>query len=235
MMMTNNSLSPLERRSFLSRLGLGIAAFGTAATALPGRVQAAAAARWQPSTHALDDWFEAPSAKHRIVFDSTTPLAAGAALAYANNFVTANKTGYNLEPSDLAIVIIYRHFATPFAYNDAIWAKYGPGLSEALEFSDPKTKQPLSRNIYTAGDYGFALPNFGTTLDKIIQQGGRFAVCDMATHFIAGLIADKTKGDANAIYRELTQNLIPNARLVPAGIVAVNRAQERGYAFSYVT
>ena len=227
---------PLERRSFLSRMGFGVAALSTAAaSALPGRAEAAATAGWQPAAHALDDWFEVPNAKHRFVFDTTTPLAAGAALGYANNFFAANKSGYNLEPAYLAVVIVYRHFSTPFAYTDAIWTKYGPGLSEALEFTDPKTKQPLTKNIYNSGDYGFALPNFGITLDKIVQQGGRFAVCDMATHFIAGLIADKTKGDANAIYQELAQNLIPNAHLVPAGIVAVNRAQERGYAFSYVT
>ena len=233
--MQDDTASRIERRSFLSRIGLGAAALGTAAAALPGGAKAATAARWQPTAHALDDWFEVPSAKHRIVFDTTTPLAAGAGLAYANNFFTANKSGYNLEPAGLAVVIVYRHFATPFAYNDSIWAKYGVVLSEALEFTDPKTKQPLTKNIYNSGDYGFDLPNFGTTLDKIIQQGGRFAVCDMATHFIAGLIAEKVKGDADAIYRELTQNLIPNSRLVPAGIVAVNRAQERGYTFSYVT
>jgi len=29
-------------------------------------------------------------------------------------------------------------------------------------------------------------------------------------------------------------NLVPNARIVPAGIVAVNRAQERGYSFASV-
>ena len=28
----------------------------------------------------------------------------------------------------------------------------------------------------------------------------------------------------------MVANLVPNARLVPAGIVEVNRAQERGYA-----
>jgi intracellular sulfur oxidation DsrE/DsrF family protein len=33
--------------------------------------------------------------------------------------------------------------------------------------------------------------------------------------------------------KEMAANLIPNARLVPAGIVAVNRAQERGYSFVY--
>jgi intracellular sulfur oxidation DsrE/DsrF family protein len=33
---------------------------------------------------------------------------------------------------------------------------------------------------------------------------------------------------------ELAANLVGNSRLVPAGIVAVNRAQERGYSFAYV-
>jgi intracellular sulfur oxidation DsrE/DsrF family protein len=37
------------------------------------------------------------------------------------------------------------------------------------------------------------------------------------------------------IFKELTEHLVPNARMVPAGIVAVNRAQEHGYMFAYVT
>jgi intracellular sulfur oxidation DsrE/DsrF family protein len=37
------------------------------------------------------------------------------------------------------------------------------------------------------------------------------------------------------IIKELTEHLVPNSHMVPAGIVAVSRAQERGYTFSYVT
>jgi intracellular sulfur oxidation DsrE/DsrF family protein len=36
------------------------------------------------------------------------------------------------------------------------------------------------------------------------------------------------------VFEEMKANLLPNARLVPAGIVAVNRAQERGYALASV-
>jgi hypothetical protein len=47
---------------------------------------------------------------------------------------------------------------------------------------------------------------------------------------IAGRTA-KATGDTDAIIKELGANLVcPNARLVPAGIVAVNRSQERGYS-----
>jgi intracellular sulfur oxidation DsrE/DsrF family protein len=39
---------------------------------------------------------------------------------------------------------------------------------------------------------------------------------------------------ADTIYNEMVANLVPNARIVPAGIVAVNRAQERGYSLASV-
>jgi intracellular sulfur oxidation DsrE/DsrF family protein len=37
-------------------------------------------------------------------------------------------------------------------------------------------------------------------------------------------------GSTDTIYNELVANLISNSRMVPAGIVTVNRAQERGYS-----
>lgn len=35
------------------------------------------------------------------------------------------------------------------------------------------------------------------------------------------------------IYQEFVANTVPNSHIVVAGIVAVNRAQERGYTFAY--
>jgi hypothetical protein len=230
--MVEKRANDMPRRSLLSRLGFGLAAASLAAGA--GRAQAQPAGAWRPAAHSEDDWFDQPSAKHRFVFDTTTPMAAGGALLYASNFFAANKSGYNLDPRDLSVVIILRHFSTPFAYTDAIWSKYGTQLSEILDFTDPKTKQAPRSNVYVSGDYGFALPNLGNTFGEAIQRGVRFAVCDMATHFFAANLASKTGGNADAIYRELTGNLLANAHMVPAGIVAVNRAQERGFTFAYV-
>ena len=42
-------------------------------------------------------------------------------------------------------------------------------------------------------------------------------------------------GDSDAILKEIGANLIPNAHFVSAGIVAVNRAQEKGYSFALAT
>jgi hypothetical protein len=46
---------------------------------------------------------------------------AGSALLYASNTFAANKAAYKLEPLDLAVVVVLRHFSTPFGYTDAIW------------------------------------------------------------------------------------------------------------------
>ena len=220
-----------QRRSFLSRFGVGLAAAGAVAAAIPARAQSAG---FQAARHPLDDWFDEPKAMHRLVFDTTTPNGGGAAMAYANNFIVANKSGYNVDAKDLAIVIILRHFSTPFAYNDAAWAKYGTIMAAPTNFTDPKTKQPPNANLYNKTGYGLDLPNFGTTIDALVQNGVRFAVCDMATHFFAGQIAQRTNQMPDAVYKELAASLVPNSRLVPAGIVAVNRAQERGYTLASV-
>jgi intracellular sulfur oxidation DsrE/DsrF family protein len=226
------SLSP--RRSFLSRLGLGVAAVGAtlASPAAPAQAQSSGSP-WQPARHAQDDWLDKLPGKHRFVFDSTMPDAFGASLLYSNNFFVANQDAYSLGNADLAVVIVARHFATPFAYNETIWAKYGPAFGKMLNVNDPQTKQPPKINIYNSAAAVGSLPSLGTTVDTVLKRGVQFAVCQMATRFIAGQLA-QGGGTADAIYTELAGNLINNARLVPAGIVAVNRAQERGYSFAYV-
>ena len=222
-----------DRRSMLSRLGIGAAALGAGIGVIPAQAQTAVSSRFQPAQYPQDDWFDQLKGSHRFVIDSTTPDGGGTALAFANNFFAANKSGYGLDPAALAVIIVLRHFSTPFAYNDAVWAKYSAQIFELTKFADPKTVQPPKTNLYNSAAYGLTLPNFGTTIDSLVNQGVHFAVCDMATHFFAGYLAEQTKGDAGTVYRELTENLIRNAHLVPAGIVAVNRAQEHGYTFAY--
>src|SRR5262249_50298142 len=134
---------------------------------------------------------------------------------------------------DLAIVVVLRHFSTPFGFNDAMWAKYGAAFSELVGFKDPKTKAAPATNLYNSPDYGLQLPNFGSTIPSLVQKNVQFAVCNMATRFFAGAIAEKTKGNADAINSELTANMIPNSHPAAAGVVAVNRAQEYGYSFMY--
>jgi len=216
----------LPRRSMLSHMGATLAAFAVGTRTASAQTPAV---RFQPASHPEDAWLDAVAGKHRTYIDAATVNGAAEAVLYANNLYAANKSGYSLSESDIVVVVGLRHFATVFAFTDAIWAKYGKVMSGMLSFTDPKTKQPPATNLLTSADYGMALPNFGTTIQSVTGRGTRFAVCDMATHFIAGQIATASNGTADAVYKELSSSLIPSSRLVAAGVVAVNRAQERGY------
>lgn len=226
----------VRRRSFLSRLGAGLAAVGAAfvpaAAARGGETQGAP--RWSPARHAQDEWLEQVPGKHRFFFDAISPTGAGEAIAFATNYYTASQTGYGLGDADLAVVICLRHWATPFAFTDAIWAKYGVPLADRIQFKDPKTSAPPTTNVYLASTYGMQLPNRGVTLDAMIRRGTHFAVCDMATRVFAGVAAQATGGNRDAVYQDMRANAIANAHFVPAGIVAVNRAQERQYAIQFI-
>jgi hypothetical protein len=194
---------------------------------------ASPASSWLPTRHAEDDWFDVPS-KHRIFFDTNAPHGFGEAIFVANNTFSANRSGYGLTDADVAVVICARHESTPFAYTDAMWAKYPAALAERSGFTDPKTKQAAIINVFQAAGYGMTLSNQGVLLDAVLKRGVRLAVCALATRATASLIARQSGGNVDEIFKELTEHLVPNAHMVPAGIVAVNRAQERGFSFSYI-
>lgn len=218
------------RRLFLARFGTGLGFLGVAGIGSPiAAEQAASDKPWQAARHPQDDWYDKIPGQHRFVFDTTSPVGMASALRFANNYFTANQKEYGLKDSDLAVVIIARHKATSFAYTDTIWAKYGKQLSEQAEFTDPKTKEPPKINVYAGPGDG---SDQSGTMDALIKKGVQFAVCQMASRAIAGRIAKATGGDADAIFKEIGANLIPNSHFVAAGIVAVNRAQERGYSFA---
>jgi hypothetical protein len=218
------SLLPSARRSFLSHVGTGVSA--ALAAALVGgaarlQAQSPGRARPQPSRHAQDDWLDQLPGRHRLLLDTTTANGVGSALLYANNFFNSSQTGYGLKDSDSAVVIVVRHFATVFAYNDAMWTKYGVPMSQRINFNDPQT-------------HGAALPSLGNTLDAVLKRGVHLAVCQTATRLFVSALAQATGGTAEAVYNEVVGNLVANSHMVPSGIVTINRAQERGYTFASV-
>ena len=226
-----NDKEPLRRRSFFAQLTTGMAAFGAAFAASPAQAQRVAEDdRWEAERHPQDDWFDQIPGKHRYFFDTSSANGAGEAITFTSNYFAGNKSGYGLEPADLAVVICLRHSSTPLAYTDEIWAKYGAVFADRMKFNDPKTNAPPTLNVYQQTGYGLALPNRGTTFEMLVKRGVHFAVCDMATRAYAGIVAGKLSLQSDVVYEELKSNSIGNCHFVPAGIIAVNRAQERGYS-----
>ena len=173
-------------------------------------------------SHPADAWLDAMKGMHKNIYDCTTAEGAPNGWFYARNFLIAN-TGdiYKMKDSDLSVIVSVRHFATGFGYNDAMWSKYKFG--EFLKVEDPATKAPATANPQSAA------------ANELAKRGVAVAVCGLATTFFAGQLAGKMGMKASDIEAELRANLVTStARVVAAGVVVTNRAQERGFAYNFV-
>src|SRR5262245_16206202 len=112
--MSDHTSFPKARRSFLAKLGAGAA--GAALIGGQPHAQGVGGGPFRPTKHAQDDWLDGLVGGHRFVLDTTSAGGFGAALLYANNFFTASQSGYGLKDADAAVVIVARHFSTPYAY-----------------------------------------------------------------------------------------------------------------------
>ena len=203
-----------NRRAIIA--GLGMAA--TTATIGSRGAAAQAPSPFTPARHEPDAWLGALPGKHRVVLDVTSPGGVPDGIRFAGNLFTGNKTGYGVEEAEMAIVLVLRHAATAYGYTDAIWAKYGKSL-------DSKATPPPVVNAYNSGER--------TQLSALAKRGVQFMVCGSASRALAGRIAGPD-GDADAVLKEMTANLIPSARIVSAGVVGATHAQEYGFTYLFV-
>jgi intracellular sulfur oxidation DsrE/DsrF family protein len=212
----------LWRREFLG-LGLTLAALGgSQASAAPSSPE-------RPTDEPQDAWLEQGGRRHRIIFDTISAKGVGEALNFSDNFYKANLSGYGIAGTDLSAVIILRHFSVVFGFNDAAWAKFGQALSDWGQLAEIGIKTPVAVNPYNATPLDPKLFSNGRRLSGVTQEGARFAVCEVAAKAVAFMHSKATGADINAVLEELKANMIPGAVWVPAGIVTLNRAQERGY------
>jgi intracellular sulfur oxidation DsrE/DsrF family protein len=199
-----------------------VAGLGAAATAvaLGTKTGAQAPAPFVPARHAQDEWLDQVPGKHRVVLDVTSPDGMPDAIRFAGNLFTGQKNGYGLEDKDIAIVIVIRHSATAYGYNNTFWAKHGKVL-------DSKAETPPAGNPFDSGTR--------VQLSALAKRGVHFVVCGSASLGIAGRIAGQG-GDTAPILKEMTASVIENGRVTMgvAGVVPATRAQEYGYSYLYV-
>jgi intracellular sulfur oxidation DsrE/DsrF family protein len=223
----------IPRRSFVSRLAATTAALGatSALACAPTKSDAKVSQEGTPTvtkTTELDTWVGSFSGAEKCIYDAVSADGAADGVLYARNLITLSNEQLGTTDAQMSVIVSFRHMATPFAYNDAMWAKY-PALAETLKYDDATTKKRATRNVLLHDNVmGFS----DATLPGLGARGVRFAACGAATTFIAGLLAGKT-GDSTAIAAELAANLVPGARLVPAGVVILQRAQKGGFAYTF--
>ena len=206
-----------DRRGFLAQVGAGTVAM----LAAPALLRAESVL---PSAPFDDKWLDNLKGSHRQYFDATA-VNSGWVLGYAMNWLDTMKSTYGVTDKDLNAVVGFRHFSIPMAYTDAIWAKYK--LGEFAQLNDPLTKAPATRNIYFNSKPG-DVPFPDMAIDKLKPRGVTFVVCNVAHTVVSSILGPKVGMTAEAAKAEFEKGLIPGFTLVPSGVLAVSRAQEKG-------
>src|SRR6478752_7090893 len=208
------------RRSFLTRLAAagsalaGLTAFSSTSVAQPS------APRGRGPTHPADAWLDDLTGQHKNIYDCTSVENGPTGWTFARNFLTAN-TGpiYQLKDSDVNAIVCVRHQASVFGFNDAMWAKYKLGESQKVN----EGGVPATKNAHA-----------NTAID-LANRGVIVAVCGMALSRIARTVSRDAGLSAADVEADLKANLVtPTARVVAAGVIVTNRAQEKGFSYTYV-
>ena len=217
------------RRKFLGNIAAGAAAIGM--LSIPSSIKAAPSIFEQADD--ADAWFKQIKGKHRVVFDATRPHEIFP-FAWPRVFLMTNEaTG--TPAKDNSVVVVLRHDAIPYAFEDRLWDKYKFG--EMFKADDPVTKTASLRNPFWMPKAGaFSIPGFGVVpigINELQASGVMFAVCDAAMTVYSAATAKKMNLDAAVVKNDWVSGLLPGIQPVPSGVWALGRAQEHGCAYIF--
>ena len=223
--------APTARRGFLTRLAGAAAAVGVGGS-LPRSVAA------QPAqSSAIDAWLDKQTGSHRCLFDFPNH-AEGLPLLHMFNYLNTYASAYGTKKGEVnatgTLYFVGPTSSIPLAFNDAMWEKYKLGAYVKLD--DPKTKAPSTRNMFNspqAGDpvlFGGAFA--AASIANLQQMGATFLLCNNALGLFVGQMAKQSGGTPEAVGAELKANLLPGVVIVPAMVIAIEKAQQKGIAYN---
>lgn len=227
--MKNDVQSKTPRREFLGSLAAGAATLGISTLAAPLGLSASPQSTKMAAD--ADEWFNNVKGKHRVVFDVTEPHGVFP-FAWPRVFMMTNVNTGTPE-SDLGVVVVLRHNSIPYAMNDGLWAKYKFG--EVFKIEDEATKAPSVRNAFWKPKPGdFKVPGIGPVaigINELQDSGAMFCVCDMAMTVYSAALAGTM--DPAEVKKDFIAGLLPNVQVVPSGVWAIGRAQEKKCAYIF--
>lgn len=220
-----------HRRGFLGRLAAGAAALGLGGLIAPpaGAAQPSREPRVVPANPEFEAWLNKITGKHKMLYDVPEPND-GFAFAWARVFLNTTNETYGTSDADNSVVIVLRHAGIPFAMESAMWAKYK--LGQTFKITDPATKGPAIRHPLIhlkPGD----VPIPGMGVDELLAKGVLVGVCNIALTFYSMSMANEMAIPAETIKKDWVANLLPGVTVVPSGVIAVNRTQEKGCAYCF--
>jgi intracellular sulfur oxidation DsrE/DsrF family protein len=227
-----------HRRHFLGQM-FGAAAAASVSVAGPH----AAAAASNP-----DEWMTEVKGTHRCLFDFPQHKN-GMPLLHILNYLNTYTAAYNTGAGEVgAIGTFYSagsQASIPLAFNDATWAKYELGAYTGLKDADGK---PYTRNVFnrpTPADLHLlmraidaplipalagAMPALG--IESLQKMGTKFVLCANALGIWCLELEARGKGKAQEIDKDLRANLLPGVAIVPAMVIAIEKAQEAGIKYN---
>src|SRR2546430_15806054 len=216
----------MYRRGFLGTLAASTAAGLVSLT--PLSLEAATRTRRIPENAAdpsFEAWLNKITGKHKMMFDAPESNS-GMPVVWPRVWLNGNNENYGTKDADNSAVIVLRHAAIPIAMQDALWAKYK--LGEVFNIKDGEA--PAVRNVFAKV---MPLPLPGTGLAALLAGGAQVGCCNVALTLYSGLGAQKMGMDAAAVKAEWVAGLLPGVQVVPSGVLAVARSQEKGCAYCF--
>jgi len=183
-----------------------------------------------------DAWLAKLTAPHRCLFDSPKH-GDGLPQIHVFNYINTYKQAYNVPNTSINTVFTCYGppgpVTMPICWNDAMWAKYKVGEQIGLKdssgnfvtnnvFFRPKSGDPVLFNgaIAVAG------------LENLQKLGTTVIMCNNAFMAWVGYLAGKGFGTAVEVEKELRANLVPGTVIVPAMVIAIEKAQSKGIAYN---
>jgi intracellular sulfur oxidation DsrE/DsrF family protein len=222
---------PSHRRGFLASVGATFALGAVGAMPL-NLERLAPAVAGGPDPDTSDRWLSDLKGKHRQLFDMPAP-SGGSGLLHVRNWYSTWHDAYALADKDMNALVTLYGKSLPLGFEDAMWEKYHFG--ELLKENGPD-KQPLTRNMFfrpQQGDplaYGF----LDASVESLQKRGARFILCNNALNFWSQRLSQGGAGTTAAIRTDLLDHMLPGVVLVPGMVVAINKAQERGFSYMYL-
>ena len=212
-----------SRRQFVGTLAAGASGLLAAVPTLAGAKESNTLAG------DADAWFNQVKGSHRIVYDAPEPHDGFPIIWSWVYYTTNNQTGS--ADNDLTAMVVLRHNAIPYAMEDRLWAKYKFG--EVFKINDSNTNAPAVRNPVWA-PMGKDFPMAAIEgIQKLQQRGAMFCVCDMALTVYSGKVAQAMKLTPEEVKKDWMSGILPGVQVVPSGVWAISRAQEKNCAYCY--
>jgi hypothetical protein len=172
--------------------------------------------------------------QHKQVFQSVTPLIIGGwASLYIHMQNSMNAYEFSLGLGKLLTLGVLIGPSIVLGLNDAMWTKYGFGtgvLGQAMGLSATNTYYKAASSLDPSASPDDPKGMYQDwTAQAVAKRGGQFFVCHNAMTAVAMLVAMKVKSKTETVLAEWEKNVLPSFQMVPAGVAAVQQAQENGW------